>query len=228
MTFDLSTLSPLVRRSISMANIPARFVGWDWSDLTNYRGADLETAQDYVSALVAGNIVRAMGGPACGRGLLLAGKPGHGKTALACVVLQAILREAPHGIFCGERELPRSPGYFATYPELLRLAQLAWKEDSGAYAERIARIYGEHASPHYVFVLDDLGKEHRAASHWAEDTFDHILRRRYDLGLPTIVTTNVPLKDWAAVYGEAMESFAHESLAHQVILSPKGDRRKGD
>lgn len=215
-----------VKRYLKLANLPARFHGWTWDDLTNYKSADLETAKDYVAAVVGGSVIRAMGSPACGRGLLLTGKPGHGKTALACVTLQEILRQAPLELFTKVRDIPLSPGYFAGYPEMLRLQQLAWKQDDGPEAEKVARIYGDHKAPYYIFVLDDLGKEHRAASHWAENVFDHVLRRRYDLGLPTIITSNVPLKDWGGIYGEAMESFAHEALAHQVILSPRGDRRK--
>lgn len=225
MSFKLADLTPSKASMIRLSNIPLRFRGWDWDDLTDYKGADVATAQRYVAAVAKGSIIQAPG-PGCGRGLLLSGAPGHGKTALACVALQAILLDTPATTFAPARSLPRSPGYFAAYPEMLRMAQLAWKDEDGPHAERMTRLYGEHEHPIYVFVLDDLGKEHRAASGWAENTFDHLLRRRYDLGLPTIITTNVPIKDWGPIYGEAMESFAHEALAHQVILSTRGDRRK--
>jgi DNA replication protein DnaC len=77
-----------------------------------------------------------------------------------------------------------------------------------------------------LLVIDDLGKEHRTATGWAENTFDAVLRSRYNAGLPTIVTTNVPLKNWGEVYGEAMESFAHEAFLPINVVSMEGDRRK--
>ena len=76
-----------------------------------------------------------------------------------------------------------------------------------------------------TFVLDDLGKEYRTSSNWAENTFDALLRSRFNAGFPTIVTTNVPLKSWGTVYGEAMGSFAYEAFIPIDIIA-KGDRRK--
>jgi DNA replication protein DnaC len=77
-----------------------------------------------------------------------------------------------------------------------------------------------------VFILDDLGKEHRTATGWAENTFDALLRSRFNAGLPTIVTTNVPLKNWGVVYGEPMGSFAHEAFIPIAVKAPGGDRRR--
>jgi DNA replication protein DnaC len=89
-------------------------------------------------------------------------------------------------------------------------------------------IYGDapHANNVQVLILDDIGKEHRTATGWAENQFDAVLRARFNAGLPTIVTTNVPLKDWGSVYGEAMGSFAHEAFIPLVITAPEGDRRR--
>jgi DNA replication protein DnaC len=90
------------------------------------------------------------------------------------------------------------------------------------------QVYGDMKGPDNIslLVLDDLGKEHRTASGWAENTIDAVLRSRYNAGLPTIVTTNVPLKNWGDVYGEAMGSFAHEAFIPINIVSTEGDRRK--
>jgi DNA replication protein DnaC len=77
-----------------------------------------------------------------------------------------------------------------------------------------------------VFVLDDLGKEYRTTSGWAENTFDALLRSRFNAGLPTIVTTNVELENWGGVYGEPMGSFALEAFVPVKVKALKGDRRK--
>ena len=87
-------------------------------------------------------------------------------------------------------------------------------------------IYGDakHSVP--VFVLDDLGKEYRTQSGWSENTFDALLRARFNAGLPTVITTNVPLSKWRVTYGEAMASFAHEAFVEVKVESDKGDRRR--
>jgi hypothetical protein len=53
-----------------------------------------------------------------------------------------------------------------------------------------------------------------------------VLRTRFNKGLPTIVTTNIKLEDWAALYGDATESFANEAFVYIPIASSSGDLRK--
>jgi DNA replication protein DnaC len=65
-----------------------------------------------------------------------------------------------------------------------------------------------------VLVLDDVGKEHASLSGWQKSMLHHVLRTRYNNGLPTIVTTNVELKNWSGLYGEATESFANEAFMY--------------
>ena len=54
----------------------------------------------------------------------------------------------------------------------------------------------------------------------------HILRTRFNNGLPTIVTTNLPVKSWEAAYGGATESFINEAFATIELESIRGDLRK--
>ena len=65
-----------------------------------------------------------------------------------------------------------------------------------------------------------------ATAGWAENTFDALLRSRFNAGLPTIVTTNVAFENWGGVYGEPMGSFAHEAFIPLTVTSTIGDRRK--
>ncbi len=109
-----------------------------------------------------------------GKGLLLIGSPGLGKTHLAISVLR-------HAI------LERSAiGYFWEHKQLL---------------EKLRSTYDGNASePEYVLlrrietcellVLDDLGEI--TPSDWAWDTTAHILNSRYNADRSTIVTTNRP------------------------------------
>jgi hypothetical protein len=53
-----------------------------------------------------------------------------------------------------------------------------------------------------------------------------VLRTRFNNGLPTIVTTNIELKNWAGLYGDATESFANEAFSYLPITAAKGDLRR--
>lgn len=212
--YVLDEESPWVRRKVRSSNIPLRYIGRTLDDLDPYKGDVLEKVRVYVDSFSSGKVLKAEGVDACGRGLLLAGAPGSGKTALSSVIAQELIRSVPRPVW---KEIDR-PVFFVTYPEYLLSLQKSFGTDEESL-ESIAMSSG-------LLILDDLGKEHKTSSGWAEATFDSLLRIRFDRGLPTFITTNVPLSKWATVYGEAMESFAHEALHPLVIIAPEGDRRK--
>lgn len=118
------------------------------------------------------------------------------------------------------------PALFMDYPKFLRYQKAAWNAEEEEKNDLIKRIYGDVRDSIQLFILDDLGKEYRTASGWAENTFDALLRSRFNAGLPTIVTTNVAMKDWGTVYGEPMGSFAYEAFIPIAVESEVGDRRK--
>jgi len=226
--FNLQDLKPSIRAQINNSGVPDRFIGKEFSDLEPYDDLVLSTIEQWVELVISGKIIKAKGTDLCGKGLLLVGKPGHGKTTIASLVLQEVLRRAEPHIWGNSDFMVKKPVLFVDYPKLLRIQQRSWKDEVGDDAYLMDQIYGESKSTDNVsiLVLDDLGKEHRTASGWAENTFDAVLRCRYNSGLPTIVTTNVPLKSWGEVYGQAMESFAHEAFFPLEVLSKDGDRRK--
>ena len=85
----------------------------------------------------------------------------------------------------------------------------------------LAGLFGEADDDAYnirVLVLDDVGKEHVAKhSEWQKSMLHHLLRTRFNNGLPTIVTTNASLDSWASLYGDATESFAREAFSYLVV-----------
>jgi DNA replication protein DnaC len=225
--FDLNDLRPSLRSQINGSGIPERFIGLELKDLEPYKNDSIDHVYKWVEKVLNGEVIRARGSSLCGVGLLFVGMPGHGKTTLASVVLQEILRRAEPSLWGSTNTIAKKPALFVDYPKLLRIQQRSWKDENIADSQLMDQVYGDTKSDKIsLLVLDDLGKEHRTASGWAETTFDAVLRSRYNAGLPTIVTTNVPLKNWGEVYGEAMESFAHEAFLPVNILSMKGDRRK--
>lgn len=219
-------------RFVRGANIPPRFRGLEFSDLKPYRGRDIDQAMAWRDSVLGGNVILADGNPDAGKGLLYIGAPGHGKTTLAVTLAQDLARRVrfyyeAFGINDNVTPSGRQV-YYVSYPELLETAKRQFSERTTEEEDTtLAAIWGHLSRSQNVkvLVLDDLGREHRTASGWAENYFDNLLRKRYDLGLPTIVTSNVPRSQWADVYGERMDSFAREAFTARVIISPEGDRR---
>ena len=217
--YKLDELAPTVRYQILNSGIPFKSIGMEFSDLDDTPAK--ATVMKWVSTVQAGGVIKSPGSPLAGLGLLLVGSPGHGKTTLASVALQELIRTMPGDI--------RTPvGAFMDYPKLLRLKKSTWDEDNEKSSRLLDSIYGDAGILNLgVFVLDDIGKEYRTASGWAENVFDELLRSRYNAGLPTIITTNVELAQWDK-YGPAMESFAHEAFVNVAVKAPRGDRRKNE
>lgn len=224
--YDLSALAPSVRRQILQAGLPMKTIGWEFSDLEP--SPAVEKVRQWVERVVNGEIIQKAGDPFCGLGIMLVGNPGHGKTTLASTALQSLIRGIPGEVLGTPGTLPNRIGAFMDYPKLLRLQKSLWSEENEADQLLLDSIYGDSDRMNNVrvFVLDDLGKEYRTTSGWAENTFDALLRSRFNAGLPTIVTTNVELENWGGVYGEPMGSFALEAFVPVKVKAFKGDRRK--
>jgi DNA replication protein DnaC len=214
--YDISKEAPSVRHRILNAGLPIKTLGKELSDLDNAQAID--KVRFWMETVRSGMVIKSLGSPSSGLGIMLQGEPGHGKTTLASVALQELIRTMPF-------EIPQ-PGLFMDYPKFLRYQKDSWKEDGDDKELLIQRVYGDAKNSISLFILDDLGKEYRTSSHWAENTFDALLRARFNAGLPTIVTTNVPMRKWGDTYGDAMGSFAYEAFMQIEVNSGTGDRRK--
>jgi len=224
--YDLSALAPSVRRQILQAGFPMKTIGWEFSDLE--QSPAVEKVQQWVERVLNGEIIQKAGSPSCGLGIILVGNPGHGKTTLASTALQSLIRGISGEVLATPGTLPNRIGAFMDYPKLLRLQKAQWDEPDESAQLLLDGLYGDSDRMNNVrvFVLDDIGKEYRTASKWAENTFDALLRSRFNAGLPTIVTTNVELENWGGVYGEPMGSFALEAFVPVKVKATRGDRRK--
>jgi DNA replication protein DnaC len=132
-----------------------------------------------------------------GRGLLLTGSIGVGKTHLAVGILQAlILEKGVHGLFCDYREL--------------------LKEIQNSYNPQVATTELEILKPVFdaeVLVIDELGAA--KPTDWVWDTVAHILNTRYNDKRTTLITTNYADQAPGGVAG-ANRAMREETLGDRI------------
>lgn len=221
---------PARRRSwIRLANVPWNRQGWLLEDCTDTPSDVLKRLNSWISLINEGRVIKTIGDKMCGRGVFLYGPPGRGKTTLALAIIQQVIKTTPfESLKPGANKVMVRPCYFLTYNDLLNLKG---KEIEGDLSEDEARlfqgIFGQAQDDAYnvrVLIIDDVGKEHMSSkSEWNKAMLHHVLRTRFNNGLPTIVTTNASRDNWAAIYGEATASFVKEAFIYEVVTG--GDLR---
>ena len=221
------------RRSswIRISNVPRARLGWEFSDCTDVVPVDIKLVKAWVNKVQKGDVIRADGKPTFGKGLLIVGEPGHGKTTLALAIIQEMMRTfSPDEFFVEDNKALVKPCYFATFTDILNLKGLEIGREITDEQERLLLgMHGECRDDAYnirVLIIDDVGKEHTTASGWQRSLLHHILRTRFNNGLPTTVTTNLPVKSWDGAYGDATGSFIHEAFTTIELKSIRGDLRK--
>ena len=218
-----------VRRNtwIRSAGLPKHLIGWELEDCVAVPTEILEAIRLWLGHVQKGSVINAIGNRDCGRGLAFFGVPGQGKTTLSVAVIQEALRTFPLDIFSLNDV---RPCYFITYAGLLDLKREMmddYVEESREHLyEGIMGQCKDETRNVKILVLDDVGREHGGKSDWNKNMLHHVLRSRFNAGLPTIVTSNIPLKQWPEWYGDATGSFAYEAFNCIDLQSTKGDLRK--
>ena len=215
---------PARRRTwVKTANVPPAKIGWTLADCKDIPADSIAAINKWLTALYSDKIIRAEGKATCGLGLMLYGLPGRGKTTVANALIQEIIRNVEPSVVGMEpgKAVPR-PVYFITYNSLLELKGDIMDDHDSNDELLYNGILGEAVDDAYnvrVLVLDDVGKEHASASGWQKNMLHHVLRTRFNNGLPTIVTTNIKIDDWEAHYGSATQSFVHEAFIYMNMDS---------
>jgi DNA replication protein DnaC len=159
-----------VARLLTRASIPARY---EHCSLDSF-DAIFPGANQSLSAahLMARRYVDDYPVTTEGRGLLLTGDIGVGKTHLAVGILQALIAEKTvHGLFCDYREL--------------------LKQIQHSYNPQVSTTEMEILQPVFdaeVLVLDELGAA--KPTDWVWDTVALVLNTRYNDKRTTLITTN--------------------------------------
>lgn len=229
--FNSSVLKPRRASWIKLAHIPNHLVGWELSDCVSIKDADMKKIEMWLQSLKSKEIIRAQGSRRCGKGLMLYGTPGQGKTTLAVSIIQKIIREfTMEELDVKDGSTLVRPCFFTTFNDILNIKGALISGDATDDQDVIYNgILGTCTQDSFnirILIIDDIGKEHASLSGWQKNLLHEVLRTRFNNGLPTIVTTNIKLDDWAALYGDSTESFANEAFVYTPIISDKGDLRK--
>ncbi len=161
-----------VTRLLRHAAIPARYEHCSLESYdAGYFGADPSLAKAF---MMARHFVDGYPATTAGRGLLLTGSIGVGKTHLAVGILHALVTEkGVRGLFCDYREL--------------------LKQIQHSYNPQVATTEMEILGPVFdaeVLVLDELGAS--KPTDWVWDTVALVLNSRYNDKKTTLITTNYP------------------------------------
>jgi DNA replication protein DnaC len=225
MSYDINSLSPMKKFwLLKNSNIPRRFLGFGPEDTEEKSGPFPGVLDAWIDDVLEGKIIKGVGNiGTTGVGLLFDGSPGIGKTTHAVVAAMEVVKRIPEEDIARVFHYDQSqvghtirPIYYTTYPEFLSKKKSTFDAAPEDRREMNYELDGLHGRSKFdwlnvrILIIDDLGKEY--GSKYDDTSFDEILRIRYDKGLPTIVTTNVLLDQWADKYGEAMGSFANEAF----------------
>lgn len=130
-----------------------------------------------------------------GVGVFLHGDNGVGKSYLGSVMCKVAWGMYGYPSFC------------VTASELKE----AWITDRPVYPEARQTV-SERANDVRFLVIDDLGKEYRAGSGFAENRFGALIRSRVRDGKVTVITTNFSMKEFEGTYGRSTCELARESM----------------
>lgn len=159
-----------------------------------------------------------------GRGLILSGPPGIGKT-YALVALMKTLHA----------KIPRFDFLFATAPGMFDIMDKRDARDTYRNRSWTATL---ELIP--ALVINDLGKEDRSREWLAEQVvvkFGRILRARHEEQLPIFITTNLALdapksqrlsQTVQSVYGDSLWSLLHDMTVFRAQTNAPDRRRTTD
>lgn len=145
-------------------------------------------------------------------GLLFIGPPGTGKTHLVYAILHAILPLLPSAICASVPDLM----------DMLRPPAKA-KDDERRTAEQTVRERMQALQTSGLLILDDLGAEKESV--WVTERLYMIINYRYNEQLPTLLTSNLELKQLEQIPGWARIVSRIDEMCHAVLCDGE-DRRK--
>ena len=182
---------------IEAARIPKRYRHCSLDSYeTGFRGADATLRQAHQTAR---RFVEAYPVETDGKGLLITGSIGVGKTHLAVGLLLALIEERS------------AQALFYDYRELLKQIQHSYNPQVNSTELDVLRPVFDAE----VLVLDELGAQ--KPTDWVWDTVALILNTRYNDKRTTIITTNYPdLAPGSAALNATQRATREETLGDRI------------
>jgi DNA replication protein DnaC len=143
-----------------------------------------------------------------GMGLYIFGPNGHGKTALATLLMRRFRSHGQTCLFIRHSKLPRAA---------IKGVQVGTGRDLWAYARQAD-----------VLVIDDFAKDHKSDGGFDANELEDLLRDRYDKCLVTLFTSNVPAGRLAEAQVRESTVSVIQGMVIPVILKGKESQRTAE
>jgi DNA replication protein DnaC len=142
--------------------------------------------------------------------LILVGPPGLGKTHLSKAATASLI-----GL--------NKPVMFATVRNILNKSrEMISNKRSDEWIK-----YLESLENMQYLILDDLGQEY--STDWSKQVLFDIIDTRYESRRPTLITTNIPVKDWSNYLGNASADRLQDfNLSKHIVMRGSSVRQKAN
>lgn len=111
-----------------------------------------------------------------GRGFIMCGDTGCGKTGAACYIVKRLLQKG-------------FSGYYIDTNDLLETIDTSWSGEEDKKAQARDKLLKLRTVD--VLVLDDFGSEYAKNKEWLYNQFLKIIKHRYSENRPTIMASNI-------------------------------------
>lgn len=140
-------------------------------------------------------------------GLILIGKPGTGKTHLACSVLKSFI--------CAGRQC-----FFTTMLGLIRMIKESWRSNSEFTETQLVKRF----SKYFLLVVDEIGVQFGSQAEYVFLT--EIINNRYNEKRPTILIGNRTVNEMKEIIGDAaFDRFREEGMLSHLIGNLTGGNK---
>jgi len=182
---QLNAFEERSRKMVDNSNVGRRFKGRTFS---NFDRAKQPKAYDICKKFADGFQENT------GKGIILVGDPGTGKTHLAAAITNYITSELGVAV------------KFGNFVDILNDIKRSFHSDEDVVRE---------LKKMPLLVIDDLGKERR--SEWSEMILYDVINGRYEDYMPTIITTNLSPRQIEERFGEATFSRIFEMCVGVIV-----------